>query len=369
MSDMSIKRYIFRKGAAKHIPVSGTFELTPRCNLNCEMCYIHMTPSEEREVGTELSTEEWINLGREAVDAGMVYLLLTGGEPMLRKDFCTIYKELAQMGLMISVNTNATLISERIIDCLSTYLPEKVNVTLYGASSATYQRVCGDESGYERAVRGIQMLKAAGIQVSINTTFTKNNAKDMEDIVAFAKHENIPIRMTSYIFPPVRSTRDVNNDCFLSPEAYGQLGAYFDALTMNSEQKEKRFSVLKAIADKQEQLPEEGEYRASSCMAGRGAFWITWDGRMLPCGMLPSFETKLCEETFIDAWNKMKNLMDYTMLPGKCSTCNARSVCPICAAVSQSVHGDTTVVPEEICCYVKSYISSSVKNHLNHLCQ
>ncbi|MDD6211724.1 MAG: radical SAM protein [Clostridiales bacterium] len=365
MPEMSIKRYVFQKGAAKHIPVSGTFELTPRCNFNCEMCYIHMTPLEEREIGTELSTEEWINLGREAVDAGMVYLLLTGGEPLLRNDFCTIYKELAGMGLMISVNTNGALVSDRIVECLSANLPEKVNVTLYGASSAAYQKVCGDGSGYERAVRGIRMLKEAGIPVFINTTFTRNNAKDMEDIVAFAKHEKIPIRMTSYVFPPVRSVRDVNKDCFLSPETYGQLGARFDALTMNSEQKEKRFSVLKAIADKQEQIPEEGESRASSCMAGRGAFWITWDGRMLPCGMLPSFDSRLRGESFIDVWNKMKNRMDHAMLPGKCTGCSARSICPICAAVSQNVHGDTTEVPGELCRYISSYISTFLKIYQN----
>lgn len=355
---MNIKRYVFKKGAANHRPVSGTFELTPRCNFNCEMCYIHMSPEEESSVGKELRTEEWIRLGRKAVEAGMIYLLLTGGEPLLRKDFCTIYTELARMGVMISLNTNGSLVSEEIVSCLCAHLPERVNVTLYGASSETYQTVCANAGGYKQAYRGIRMLKAAGIPVSINTTFTKNNAKDMEEIVSFAKQENIPIRMASYLFPPVRCSRDSNEHCFLSPETYGQLAARFDAITMNAEQKEKRLAVLRAISEKNNPNPKDGESRASSCMAGRGAFWITWDGHMLPCGMLPNLGRPVDADNFDDVWAEMKDLMDQTKLPKKCAVCNLKSLCPVCAAVSQSVHQDSTIVPEEMCRFTQSFLSS-----------
>ncbi len=98
MADQSIKSFVYRAGAAKRMPVSGTFELTPRCNLSCRMCYIHLSGAEQSARGRELTTEEWLSVGRQAVDAGMVYLLLTGGEPMLRKDFVTIYSEMVKMG-------------------------------------------------------------------------------------------------------------------------------------------------------------------------------------------------------------------------------------------------------------------------------
>ena len=102
---MNIKKYVFQKAAINHIPVSGTFELTPRCNLSCEMCYIRMSPAEEAIMGTELTTEAWFSLGKQAVDAGMVYLLLTGGEPLLRPDFSEIYSGLAEMGILLTLNT------------------------------------------------------------------------------------------------------------------------------------------------------------------------------------------------------------------------------------------------------------------------
>ena len=133
MSEMSIKRYVYRKGAAKKVPVSGTFELTPRCNFNCKMCYIHLTEEEQRKKGEELTAAQWINIGKEATDQGMLYLLLTGGEPTLRPDFCEIYTELVKMGLFVSINTNASLVNSKILDCFIKYKPEKINITLYGS--------------------------------------------------------------------------------------------------------------------------------------------------------------------------------------------------------------------------------------------
>ena len=137
MSDLDIKDYVFRKGAAKRIPVSGTFELTSRCNLDCKMCYVHMSKAEQDKIGRELTAEQWIDLGRQAVDAGMIYLLLTGGEPLLRPDFQEIYTALIQMGLMMTINTNATLMTPQIIELFKKHRPEKVNVTLYGMSDET----------------------------------------------------------------------------------------------------------------------------------------------------------------------------------------------------------------------------------------
>ena len=81
MAKPSIKQHIFRTGAARRIPVSGTFELTPRCNFHCKMCYVQMTPEEEQAVGCELTTQEWLDIAQKAVNGGMIYLLLTGGEP------------------------------------------------------------------------------------------------------------------------------------------------------------------------------------------------------------------------------------------------------------------------------------------------
>ena len=103
--------YIQQKGAALGLPLAGNFELTPRCNFSCKMCYVH----EQVAKNEELSAAEWIALGKQARDRGMLFLLLTGGEPLIRDDFQEIYHELKRLGLMVSINTNASLIDDHMV--------------------------------------------------------------------------------------------------------------------------------------------------------------------------------------------------------------------------------------------------------------
>lgn len=360
MSGLSIKQYVFRKGAAKGIPVSGTFELTSRCNLSCKMCYVHMSPDEQSNMGRELTTEEWIALGKDAVEEGMIYLLLTGGEPLLRPDFLEIYTSLIQMGVMVSVNTNGTLLTPEHVACFKKYKPEKINISLYGMSDDTYGRLCGNSQGFKKAIQGIRMLKEAGIRVNLNTTFTKYNINDMEAIVAFAKEEQIPVRMSAYIFPPVRNQHCADSGN-LTPEELGAAAARFDLLTMEEEQLEKRKNYVLKCMNCEPDKSEMPESKNSSCMAGRGAFWISWDGKLYPCGMLSDYEQDIRKEQFVDAWHQTCECMKTIFLPAECSVCRYEPLCPVCAAVSGSVNKATDKVPEEMCVRTKAY----VKNFLN----
>ena len=113
-SQPQLRRFLYQKAAKNKIPISGTFELTPRCNMNCRMCYIRMSEEEMRVRGREYTASEWIEMGKICREQGMLFLLLTGGEPFLRADFKEIYLELSKMGFVISINSNATMIT----DCL-----------------------------------------------------------------------------------------------------------------------------------------------------------------------------------------------------------------------------------------------------------
>lgn len=354
MSELDIKSFVFKKGANRRIPVSGTFELTSRCNLSCKMCYVHMTPTEQDQVGRELTTREWLRLGREAVDAGMIYLLLTGGEPFLRPDFVELYTQLIQMGLVISINTNATLLTPEILECFKKHRPEKVNVTLYGSSECTYGSLCGNSHGYEAALKGILAMKEAGIRVNLNTTFTRLNIRDMDTIVDFAKTHQIPIRMSAYIFPPVRTiheTEDVN----LPPEELGRKAAYFDWITLDEEKKVKRAEFIRACLAKEPDPQPDQQGRIASCMAGRGAFWITWDGKMYPCGMLSDFSADVRDRAFADAWKETCQWVRDAYLPGECVSCKYQSLCPSCAAVFQCENQATDKLTTALCDRTKAY--------------
>jgi len=120
-----LRKFLYQKAAHNKTPLSGTFELTPRCNMNCRMCYIRMSEEEMRARGREFTAEEWIEMGKICAKEGMLFLLLTGGEPFLRKDFRQIYTELKKLGLLISINSNATMIDEETVEWLEKRSPDE----------------------------------------------------------------------------------------------------------------------------------------------------------------------------------------------------------------------------------------------------
>lgn len=187
------------------LPLSGTFELTPRCNFNCKMCYIHRAETDVLARTQEKSAAQWLALAEDCCRAGTLLLLLTGGEPLLRPDFRDIYSGCKQLGLMLSINTNASLMDGRMVDFLAADPPARVNITLYGASAETYGALCGVPAAYDRVVQAILRLKEAGILVKLNFSVTPWNRHDAQKVYDFAAEHAIGLQAASYMFPPVRA--------------------------------------------------------------------------------------------------------------------------------------------------------------------
>ena len=96
-------KYLEQQAYANKIPFKGVFELTARCNFNCNMCYVHLTEPQIKNIGKELSNEQWLDIARQARDAGMLHLTLTGGEVFVRPGFRELYEQLSQMGFLIEI--------------------------------------------------------------------------------------------------------------------------------------------------------------------------------------------------------------------------------------------------------------------------
>ena len=156
----NISEHLYRKASVNKIPLDGTFELSPICNFQCKMCYVRRTKEQIKASGKRLRTwQEWLQLAEECRKAGMLYLLLTGGEPFLYPEFKKLYIELHKMGFLISINSNATMIDEAVMEWLTEYPPHRVNVTLYGITEDTYGRVCNQRNGYLKTIKNILALK------------------------------------------------------------------------------------------------------------------------------------------------------------------------------------------------------------------
>lgn len=340
--DTQISRYLYAKSSYLRLPLSGTFELTPLCNMNCRMCYIRMSPEEMAARGQAISARQWIEMGRQCVEAGMVFLLFTGGEPFLRQDFQEIYSEIVKLGVVPSINSNATMVDERTANWLSQSPPSRVNVTLYGGSNETYSRLCRNPKGFDQATRGILLLRDAGVPVRINASFTRENVRDMDAIYAFAHAHDLKVRSTTYMFPPLRSAKEGKIDADMacvrfSPEEAGAAMARNLRCKVSPEEYTQAAASAKAGIFQLPDLDEECGRDPSEkmgCAAGKSSFWITWDGRMTPCGMLNTPVVRPFETGFAKAWERLYHETDEIYLPPACGDCKLRSACTICGATA-----------------------------------
>ena len=114
-----MEQQLCNRADLKQIPIAGNIELLPLCNMDCKMCFAKMTRDEMERHAPMHSWQEWLGVAEQAKDMGMLFLLLTGGEPFLYPDFKKLYLALKDMGIFVSINSNGTLITEEIAKYLS----------------------------------------------------------------------------------------------------------------------------------------------------------------------------------------------------------------------------------------------------------
>ena len=351
-----LSRYLHGKGARLGLPIGGTFELTARCNFDCPMCYVHLKQEDIDAQGRELTAAQWIGIARQARDAGMVFALLTGGEPFVRKDFFEIYHAMKELGLLISINSNGSMLCGPVLQKLLEDPPFRINVSLYGGSSETYCAMCG-QPAFDRVVQNIAALKAAGVDVRLNVSVTPYNREDLAAICRKAEELGVHVKVASYMYPSIR----VNGGKYghgdrLSPEMAADASVEWDLLRFDRETFDRRACAMHEYA-----LVEERECAADldegvGCRAGSTSFWMTWDGRMLPCGMMPHPTAYPLEVGFQAAWEQIREETGKLRLPSKCGNCPKRGACAVCAAVCVTETGRFDGVPEYMCAMTDAVI-------------
>lgn len=362
--------YLYAKASHLHIPLNGTFELSPVCNFACRMCYVRKTKKEVQDSPRGILTlDDWRRIAQEAKNAGMLELLLTGGEPLLWPDFWTLYDELTDMGFLISINTNGSLIDEQAVNHFRDKPPQRINITLYGASDETYKRLCGASGVFTKVDLAIRSLMDAGITVKINCSLTPDNAEDIDWIVDYAKERNTVLSVSTYMFPPVRRAPDqIGVNERFTPEQ----SAYYMMRYLRRNRGEEKFQgYLRSILDGYAEPlgletdcidPVDGKIR---CRAGKASFWVTWDGWLLPCGMMTQPKIELKGQSFLEAWERLTDAASEVCLSGLCDKCDNREICHPCAAVAYAETGRFSGVPTYRCHATQQMckIAYELKNH------
>ena len=357
----NISKALINMAAMSHTPITAGFELTARCTLRCKMCYIvsdNFTPCKDKE----LTAEQWIDIARQGVKLGLLYVQLTGGEAMIRSDFREIYAALHKMGLKIVLNTNATLIDDDAVEFFKKYPPVRFSVSLYGASNKTYEELCGLKNGYDIVTESIDKLIKAGLNVKINLTLSKYNVHDAQAICEFARDRGIPINPMSYTFPPESSSDITTDDTRLDASDAAKVYLLCNSVTMPKERFENKISALSQRA-----LPWESEGVKSrkmsnklQCQAASSSYWITWQGEMLPCVTLPFIKEEPLKIGLKEAWDRIVKRTDEAVrFPDECVQCCMRDICFACPGFFYAETGDTKILAPNICKYTEKYILHS----------
>lgn len=339
--------------AQRHVPLGGTFELTPRCNLRCKMCYIRLDKYQMDLIGREKTAEEWIALAKDAADAGTLNLLITGGEPFIREDFEEIYTALSTMGFIITLNTNAALMTPDLLKLFKKYPPTATNVTLYGASSQTYEKICGNPDGFHKTLNGLDMLSQVPTELEVRTTFIKDNRHELAELRTIANRYTKRFAINVMVNKAVRGAGTDVENCRLTPSQM------FDITEANSEyyktlNKPIEIALEKNLdTDNHVQAKEYGfdlPPKIITCLAAKSMYWVTWDGKMLPCGSFSNPYTLPFEEGFKQAWDRLPFLFEDILPPQECIKCEyADGKCSNCPAILQTESGSFDKISKFIC--------------------
>ena len=155
---------LWERMAAERRPLSFDLELTARCNNDCRHCYINLPAGDRAARAAELTAAEILDIAGEAAELGALWCLLTGGEPLLRDDFAEVYLGLKRLGLLVSVFTNACLVTPAHVELFRRYPPRDIEVSVYGATRETYEAVTRRPGSYDAFVRGLELLLEGGAQ-------------------------------------------------------------------------------------------------------------------------------------------------------------------------------------------------------------
>lgn len=326
-------KQVWEKAFADGIPLSGAFELTPRCNFSCKMCYVHLKAEDIPKYGKELSAKEWLRIAEEAKAAGTTWLCVTGGEPLLHPEFAQIWQELAQMGFFLTLQTNASLITGKMADLLEQFPPRQVKITLYGTNDEVYEAVCGVKNGFTHVNDGIHTLMSMGIPVSLVSTVIRQNADDVEKMGFYAYRHRLSWAVTGGLKPSLR-------------------GADTDVKAVRL--KEKNRPVTAQQMKELLRHPVNPDRKPCTyCRDYRVGYWVTWNGEMRFCSFLNEPHIPVWKLPFQEAWDQLLQYQEELDWPTECHSCEARGVCRKCIGTLAAESGRMDRAPVEYCRIVR----------------
>lgn len=334
MSDNFILDALRRRSRGQKTPNQVNLELTHECNLRCRHCYL-----EHRQSGSELMLAEWCDVIDQVVDSGCYFIAFTGGEVLCRDDFTDIVRHAQRRGIFYHFQTNGTMVDEAMADVFRGLNPTKVEVSIYGATAATHDRITGVAGSFDKSIAAIRDLRSREIRTVIKTTVLSLNWREVPQINELAQGIGAGFQPDPVVMPGVfGSGKPV--DYRMSDEEFRSY------MVMQGWHREADDEVSKAIREL-----DSPESRVI-CSAGDSRYAISPWGEVYPCVLWRRVCGNVRSERLVDIWSgpgmqKCRN-MELELLH-KCNTCDIISTCVRCAALAYLETGDELSGAPESC--------------------
>src|SRR5579863_5598637 len=376
------------------------WELTKGCNLRCIHCRASAT---ELSSPDDLSTDTAKEIIDQIAEVSNPILVLSGGEPLYRKDIFELARYGTAKGLRVALATNGTLVTKAVAQKIVDSGVKRVAISLDGADAATHDTFRGIPGAFDAAITGFRNLKDFGMSVQINTTIARHNAHQLPQVLQLAKSIGADALHT-FLLVPVGCGVDIAAEQMVPPEEYEKMLNWFydQSLEGSIELKatcaphyfrvvrqrraaEHRSATAAALAAQEVSVPQDSPCHPSTaigatemtmpgstgielkpngigkavghpgthpsdmnamtkgCLAGTAVCFISNQGEVYPCGYLPALAGDLKRKPFADIWENsvvFNQLRGVNNLKGKCGCCEFRNVCMGCRARAYAATGN-----------------------------
>jgi radical SAM protein with 4Fe4S-binding SPASM domain len=326
------------------LPYLVAWNLTRRCNLRCGHCYLD---ADEREgkASEELTREEGFRMIDGIAEVNPAALLvLTGGEPLLRRDTPDFAEYAAGKGLMVVVGTNGILLDETMAQDLRQHGVQGVGISLDSARPDFHDRLRGRSGAWEGALRGIEACRRQGLPFQIHTTAMRENKAEIPEILALAHRLGTKVFHLFFLVCTGRGEGMAD----LAPEEYEELltdlirvQGEFPGMMVRAKCAPQHKRLLYQ-ADPLSPLTRATGYDGGGCPAGTHYCRIDPRGDVTPCPYLPLSVGNVRREGFGAIWRESTVLAEFRnpTLKEKCGRCEFRLLCGGCRARPYALHGD-----------------------------
>lgn len=337
----STKEYLeefLAKAEQLRVPLAGSLELTHRCNLDCVHCYLGPQASRQANRSREMGTARIHALIDEMTGAGCLNLLITGGEPLLRADFPEIYRHAKENGLLVTLFTNGTTVTQSIIDLLCDLPPAEVEISIYGATAPIFENITRVPGSYEKCLWGIRSLLDRGIRVNLKTILMTINRHEFAAMENMARELGVRFRF----------------DAAISPCIDGDTGP-LSLRVPPEEAVEKEMSGPGSVQSWQKFFERYKDrtlgYSLYGCSAGLTAFHIDPFGFLFPCMMVLDRGCDISDVGFMAGWRSIiPSIMGKEVREDfPCRGCVKINICGYCPGFFRLENGCEDVLSDYIC--------------------